>query len=114
MCEVPLESSWPKYEDLMDTFPDYGLWRLLEAKNSLMLLQVLPVLFIAYACTFYYFSSNLPIKFEHAFCNILHSGARLNACYIAAMVEKGSRSELEDGRRPSSSEYGQKVNFLFD
>ena len=53
MGGVPLERSWPKYGDLMDGGPDFGLLRSLEAKNILRMVQVFPVDFTAFTSIFY-------------------------------------------------------------
>ena len=53
MGRVPLERSWPKYGDLMDGGPDFGLLRSLEAKNILRMVQVFPVDVTAFISIFY-------------------------------------------------------------
>ena len=83
MFGVSLESSWVQDNGLLRGGRDFGLVRPLEAKNILRLLQVLPVLFIA-------FHNKILNKFDHVLCKIAQwvkfKYLPWYQCYIAAML----------------------------
>ena len=86
--------------------PDFRSRLEWEAKNRFRFLHALPVVFTA-------FTSNpliFLIMFDRDFLCFSYSGSCLNIglyhiyC-VRVMAVTGSRSEPEDGRRPSSGEY---------